>query len=118
MKKKISFKLPDNIKLPFIKEKTELSINQLYNLSTYLHVLEKHSESIISCKTIYNSESINHAVNYNSDSNNMYWFVLDIEYNFYDISIPLKMEILSGDDLSITELEIVKILKEYFNNNC
>jgi hypothetical protein len=87
----------------------ELSIDKLYNISTYLKTAVKYIDK----KTINNNSNIIQAIKYKNDNYNIYWILLTKEYTFYDIMIPLNIDDIIIDKLDNNEKNIIKILLDF-----
>lgn len=93
----------------------DLNSTQLANLSTYLELAKKIKSSK---NTITNHQNIIQAMNYDSDEINSYWIILDKNYNFIDVGIPINGDLSNEklyEDLSNDDTELIKSLKEFIN---
>jgi hypothetical protein len=93
----------------------ELDSAQLFNLSTYLDLIKKH----ITPKTVINNhKNILQACKYDSDDSNNYWIVLDKNFYFVDVCIPMTIDLDNDstyENLSTVEIKIIKSIKEFIN---
>ena len=87
----------------------ELSIDKLYNISTYLKTAVKYIDKQI----INNNSNIIQAIKYKNDNYNIYWILLTKDYTFYDIMIPLNIDDIIIDKLDNNEKNIIKILLDF-----
>ncbi len=97
--------------LAFLNTNIVLNVNQLYNFSTYLDQMRK-------IKTITNyvtdHDNILHAINYDSDEVNNYWIILDKNFTFLDVGIPITADLDDESlytNLSEPDANLVKSLK-------
>lgn len=101
----------ESFMMNFLNDTKTLNINQTLNLSNYLQQASKTSPSSV---FITNRDEILHAINYDSDENNDYWIILDINYIFYDINLPHVIDLSNNsmlNNLSEHEIKLVKLLK-------
>lgn len=97
--------------LVFLNNDLRLNVSQLHNLSTYLDQLKK-TKNIRNMVSQY--DDILHAINYDSDEVNNYWIILDINFNFLDVGIPVTADLDNEslyNSLSENEAKLVKSLK-------
>ncbi len=98
-----------------IGNEIELDSTQLYNLSIYLDLIKKH----ITPKTVINNhKNILQACNYDSDDSNNYWIILDKNFNFTDVCIPMTVDFdneSTYENLTSVEIEIIKSIKDFVN---
>jgi hypothetical protein len=98
-----------------IKECTnkELSIDKLYNVSSYLKEASKYINNLQNNNIINNNNNIIQAIKYKNDNYNIYWILLTNDYIFYDIMIPLNSDDIIIEKLDENEKNIIKILLDY-----
>jgi len=94
---------------PFITKEFNCNISQLNNLSTYLDLLRKYPNPK---KMIQNHDNIMMAVNYDVDETRTYWIILDNNFYFLDVGIPLNSE-PSFENMSELDVGLIKIIREY-----
>lgn len=94
---------------PFITKEFNCNISQLNNLSTFLELLRKYPNPK---KIVQNHDNIMMAVNYDIDETRTYWIVLERNFYFLDVGIPLNSE-LAFENMSTIDIELIKTLKEY-----
>lgn len=97
--------------LMFLNTELRLNVVQLHNLSTYL-VQVKKAKSIKNF--VSDHDDILHAINYDSDEVNNYWIILDKNFYFLDVGIPVTADLDNEtlyDSLSENEAKLVKSLK-------
>jgi hypothetical protein len=97
--------------LMFLNNDLNLNVSQLNSLSTYLEQV-KQTKSLKNF--VSNHCDILHAINYDSDEVNNYWIILDKNFNFMDVGIPVTAD-LDNDNLynglSENESKLIKLLK-------
>ena len=71
-------------------ENLNMTTSQLYNFCVYTDVVKKSKEVK---RIINNQNNILQACNYETDENCEYWVILDKNFNFTDICIPLNLNI-------------------------
>ena len=86
-------------------DKLELTSSQLYNFCVFIDVVKKSKDIK---KIIKNHNNILQACNYDLDENCEYWVILDKNFNFTDIGIPLNLE-LDKPFENIPEFESIMI---------
>lgn len=92
-------------------DKLELTSSQLYNFCVFMDVIKKSKDIK---KTIKNHNNILQACNYEVDENCEYWVVLDKNFNFTDIGIPLNLEIDKPfENIPEFESNIIREIKKY-----
>jgi hypothetical protein len=117
MKVYIKLNITDNENssiLNFLSNDISLDINQLYNLSTYLEQTRKIKNII---NFVNDLDNILHAIQYDSDDVNNYWMILDKNFNFMDVSIPLTTDMTNENifyNMSEYEANLIKSLKTVF----
>jgi len=97
--------------LIFLNNDIRLNVFQLYNLSTYLDQVKK-AKRIKNFVSDY--DDILHAINYDSDEVNNYWIILDKNYHFLDVGIPVTADLDNEtlyNSLSDKEANLVRSLK-------
>ena len=94
---------------PFITKEFNCNISQLNNMSTYLDLLRKYPNPK---KMIQNHDNIMMAVNYDTDETRTYWIILDKNFYFLDVGIPLNSE-PSFENMSELDVGLIKIIREY-----
>ena len=103
---------------PFINsyDNINISIKQLINLSNYMEQLSRIKKQPL---TIINEHiNIIQAVNYDKNEINNFWFILDKNYTFLDIAVPLNTELDNIElyqNFSDLEIEIIKSIKDFLN---
>ena len=103
---------------PFINsyDNINISIKQLHNLSGYLEQISKIKKQP---STIINEHmNIIQAVNYDKNEVNNFWFILDKNYTFLDIAVPLNTQLDNIElyqNFSDSEIEIIKSIKDFLN---
>ena len=89
----------------------ELTSSQLYNFCVFMDVVKKSKDYK---KMIKNQNNILHACNYDVDDNCEYWVILDKNFNFTDIGIPLNLEVdKSFENIPEFESNMIREIKKY-----
>jgi hypothetical protein len=92
-------------------ENLELTSSQLYNFCIFIDIIKKSKDIK---KTIKNHNNILQACNYETDENCEYWIILDKNYNFTDIGIPLNLEVDKPfENIPEFESNIIRDIKKY-----
>ena len=92
-------------------DKLELTSSQLYNFCVFMDVVKKNKDIK---KMIKNHNNILQACNYDVDENCEYWVVIDKNFNFTDIGIPLNLEIDKPfENIPEFESNIIREIKKY-----
>ena len=98
-----------NIIIPFIGiqcPSNGLSTLQLHNLSTYLETLRRYKNP----KTVINNhDNVLQAVNYDSDETTNYWIIIDKNFHFIDIAVPLYRH----EELDLSNIELYGNIPEF-----
>ncbi len=92
-------------------EKLDLTSSQLYNICVFMDVVKKSKDIK---KTIKNHNNILQACNYETDENCEYWVIIDKNYNFTDIGIPLNLDVdKSFENIPEFESNMIREIKKY-----
>jgi hypothetical protein len=89
----------------------DLTSSQLYNICVFMDVVKKSKDIK---KTIKNHNNILQACNYEVDENCEYWIILDKNFNFTDVGIPLNLEVdKSFENVPEFESNMIREIKKY-----
>lgn len=92
-------------------DKLDLTSSQLYNFCVFMDVVKKSKEIK---KTIKNHNNILQACNYEVDENCEYWVIIDKNFNFTDIGIPLNIEVDKPfENIPEFESNMIREIKKY-----
>lgn len=103
--------IADSSILMFLNNDLGLNVTQLHNLSTYLEQVKKAKTTK---NFVSNHYDILHAVNYDSDEVNNYWVILDKNFNFLDVGIPVTADLDNENlynNVPDNESKLIKLLK-------
>ena len=92
-------------------DKLDLTSSQLYNFCVFMDVVKKSKDIK---KTIKNHNNILQACNYEVDENCEYWVILDKNFNFSDVGIPLNLEVDKPfENIPEFESNMIREIKKY-----
>lgn len=92
-------------------DKLDLTSSQLYNFCVFMDVVKKSKDIK---KMIKNHNTILQACNYEVDENCEYWVILDKNFNFTDIGIPLNLEVDKPfENIPEFESNMIREIKKY-----
>lgn len=109
MKLSITINKNDEKLLSDFSNNLNLTFEQLCNFTTYINKIKSYNDG--NSLTIKNKKNVLHAINYNLDDNNNYWMILTNNYEFFDIMIPIHLDLNNNEIYNGLKQEVVEIIK-------